>query len=313
MMNYSYDEWTFKRIFREKRGELFVLVLIFTFILTKVAEKLINAALQERSSDAIFTTVYSLNLFGVLILAIPSTFIGLLLLKGFFTLKVRYPNMIPTRKVRKQKEFGGATVSSANSFTTFNGNGLLEELKYTRNVVASLNESNRYVKGHTNYRMFKSKFFNVLFGVLFYLLCYTFLSFPPIAFLLNLFGLAGTSIVQIALLVGTIFVTIRGKDLVNQFITQKRMQKHQFSLNEKIHLRRNAHDYLSHQQTVPDHYLNVYALDQLINIVKRQRAQTIQDAIHIYENDEHYKRQERILRRIQGAAMMAKTIIIKKK
>ena len=311
-MYYSNDSWTFKRLFREKRGELFVLVVIFTFILTKVAERLINAALQERSSDAIFTTVYSVNLFGMLILAIPATLISLLLLKGFFTLKVRFPNAIPTRTLRKQNNFETSAASS-NAFTTFKGNGLLEELKHTRNVVASLNESSRYVKGHTNYRMFKSKFFNVLFGVLFYLLCYAVLSFPPVAFILNLFGLAGTSIIQIAILVGTIFVTIRGKDLVNQFITQKRMERHQTSLNENNHLRRDAQNYLSHQQTVPDHYLNVYALNQLIKIVKGQRALTIREAIHIYENDEHYKRQERILRKMQAAAMTARTIIIRKK
>lgn len=201
-------------------------------------------------------------------------------------------------------------------------NGLQSELRDIRGAVAALNDSAGYLDSQENNVVFKSKFYNVAIGIVFFFLCSTILlpilRFPPILFLLNLVGLNNGSIIQLIFLAASVFVAIKGRGYLNKYVAQRRKASNADTIQEQSKIKNDAINYLVNQNLVPEDYLNLHALDHMIKYLKNNRADTIREAINLYENDVKNTRHENILRDIQAksnyAASVAgtRTVIYKK-
>lgn len=194
----------------------------------------------------------------------------------------------------------------------FTMNGLLSELRDIRKAVAASNDSAGYLDSQKNNVVLKSKFYNVAIGIVFYILCSTILfpilSFPPINFLLNLVGLNNGFIIQLIILAATVFVTIKGRSYLNKYIAKRRMVSNGGTIQKQIQIKNGAIDYLVNQELLPEDYLNLHAIDHMIKYLKNDRADTIREAINLYEIDVINTRHENILRDAQAKANYAASV-----
>lgn len=304
-MKHSNRVPTFKEILMEKRGEWIGTSLVVIIILIQVTTQLVNF-LQKDQVHGLYTYTYSMNVQGIILLIIPSIGVSLLLIKGLYMMTAKFPQLRPTRQ---PKVTSHSPID--HLLQTFTGTSTLDEMKHVKSVMKTFDASNNYILQQTNHKVFKSKIFNVVIGILFYVVCSTLLSTPPFSYLFAMFD---PSLIQWFTIIATLFVTLKGKDFLNQFLTKKRIAKNEVSLKQRSQLRNEAAKYLREQQLVPEHYLHLDAVDKMIGYMSDKRAINTREAINLYESDEHIKQQQNILREMQIVERMSRvrTVIIKK-
>ena len=298
---------SFKEILMEKRRELLGTSLVVLIILMQVTTQLVNF-LKKDEVHGLYTYTYSMNVQGIILLIVPSIGISLLIVKGLYMLKTIFPQLMSNRK---QKTPLRSSIDRHTPLPTFTGTSVLDEMKYIKSVMKTFDESNNYVLQLINHKVLKSKLFNVVIGILFYVICSTLTSTPPFSYLFAMFD---SSLLKWVIVFATIFATIKGKDFLNQWFTKKRMAKNEVSLKQRSQLRNEAAKYLREQQLVPEHYLHFDAIDKMIGYMSDKRAINTREAINLYESDEHIKQQQNILREMQIVERLSRvrTVIIKK-
>jgi len=306
-MNRLHTVPSFKEILTEKRRELLGTSLVVLIILMQVTTQLVNF-LKKDEVHGLYTYTYSMNVQGIILLIVPSIGISLLIVKGLYMLKAIRPQQ---SSARKQKAPLRSSTDRHTPLPTFTGTSVLDEMKYIKSVMKTFDESNNYVLQLINHKVLKSKIFNVVIGILFYIICSTLTAIPPFSYLFAMFD---SSLLKWVIVLATIFATIKGKDFLNQWFTKKRMAKNEVSLKQRSHLRNEAAKYLREQQLVPEHYLHFDAIDKMIGYMSDKRAVTTREAINLYESDEHIKQQQNILREMKIVERMSRvrTVIIKK-
>lgn len=291
-MNRLHTVPSFKEILTEKRKELLGTSLVVLIILMQLTTQLVNF-LKKDEVHGLYTYTYSMNVQGIILLIIPSIGISLLIVKGLYILKAILPQQ---SSARKQKAPLRSSTDRHTPFPTFTGTSVLDEMKYIKSVMKTFDESNNYVLQLINHKVLKSKIFNVVIGILFYVVCSILISIPPFSYLFAMFD---SSLLKWVIVLATIFATIKGKDFLNQWFTKKRMAKYEQSLKQRSHLRNEAAKYLREQQLVPEHYLHFDAIDKMIGYMSDKRAMTTREAINLYESDEQIRQQQNILDEIK--------------
>ena len=304
---------SFKEILNEKRGELLIVTLIVTFILVQITTLAMNT-LMKSNVNSFYTYTYTIDFIGVMILMLPAAVISLFIIKGIYALADRFPGILPNKNFRKSSNVKLENPSVENQLKAFSGGNLLSEVQYVRSVMEIFKNNNSYVKTQQNHQIFKSKIFNIILGALFYILCSTILKSSLISSVLAVFSLSNSVTPQLIIIIATIFVTAKGKNILNRFIAKRRMIRNEKIITKSTQLRNEAGNYLRNQQVVPEYYLNFEAVNKIIMYLKTNRAGTIGEAINLYENDENFKRQENILKEMKRIQQLSstETIIIKK-
>lgn len=306
-MKHSNRVPTFKEILMEKRGELIGTSLVVIIILIQVTTQLVNF-LQKGPMHGLYTYIYSMNAQGIILLIIPSIGISLLIIKGLYMLTAKFPQLTSTRQPKIAPH---SPINHHTSLPTFTGTSVLDEMKHIKSVMKTFKRSNNYILQQANHKVFKSKIFNVVIGILFYVVCSILLSTPPFSYLFTIFD---SSLIQWITIIAPLFVTLKGKDFLNQFLTKKRMARNGAALKQRSQLRNEAAKYLREQQLVLEHYLHLDAVDKIIDYMNDKRAINTREAINLYESDEHIKQQQNILRELKIVEQMSRvrTVIIKK-
>lgn len=288
-MNRLHTVPSFKEILTEKRRELLGTSLVVLIILMQVTTQLVNF-LKKDEVHGLYTYTYSMNVQGIILLIVPSIGISLLIVKGLYMLKAIFPQQSSTRN---QKATLRSSTDRHTPLQKFTGTDVLDEVKYIKSVMKTFDESNNYILQITNHKVFKSKLFNAVIGILFYVVCSTLVSIPPFSYLFAMFD---SSILKWVIILTAIFATVKGKDFLNQWLTKKRIAKNEISLKQRGQLRNEAAKYLREQQLVPKHYLHLDAVNKIIGYMSDKRAVTTREAINLYESDEQIRQQQNILR-----------------
>ncbi|WP_215193282.1 hypothetical protein [Exiguobacterium sp. s95] len=273
---------TFKEILMEKRRELIGTSLVVIIILIQITTQLVNF-LKKDEVHGLYTYTYTMNVQGIILLIAPATVISLLIIKGLYMVTSKFPQLM---SIRQPQTASPPLIDSNTSLQTFTGNSVLDEMKHIKSVMETFNECNNYVLNLINYKVFKSKVFNIILGTLFYVICSILLRVPPFSYLFAMFD---PSLIQWVIIIATVFVTLKGKDFLNQFLIKKRIARNEATFKQRSHLRNEAAKYLREQQLVPEHYLHLDAINQMIGYMSNKRALTVRKAINLYENDEHVK------------------------